>query len=221
MANIDPKKIIEGIKPSELKKILMHRSPNKEIVLYLSLGHLKSMYMAQAEHMMKERGGREALHFTNKAKTVEEITKRIFGRTPEKNYYTGGYSVPDDWNPETDPEEAEELAQFCVSNMPQVPQINTGEARQIIKEKIREHRKKRKTRGITVNFINQIKKATEEWYDPNKVTILLEVTLLFQNIEQVLQALEKQEQQKKLEQEQEQDIEQEQEEKEELPGFKV
>lgn len=202
MTEFNPKEAIKNItsKPMELKNFLIQKSPDRKLLLYFSLGYLSDMYLDHAEQMMKQGKRMESNHFTGKATQIREITRHIFGQTPDKDFYTDQYEVPESWSPELREEEIAELAQFCVSNLPETPQVrDPNQLEDIIREKLSEYGK----RGINRRFVIQIEKALERWNSPHKLMTLLELTFLLDNINQVLEEIKEETQAEEEESEEE------------------
>lgn len=202
MAEFNPQKALEEIKskPRELKNFLLQKSPDRKLLLYFSLGYLSDMYLDHAEQMMKKGRGFEADHFTGKATQIREITRHIFGQTPNKDVYTETLETPEKWQPNLSEQEIQEMAQFCVSELPETPQIRDVEKlREVITEKLGQYRK----RGIVRKFVKQIKKSLDRWNNPNKLSTLLELMFLLDNVNEVLEAIKEETQEEEEEQEEE------------------
>ncbi|MFW5902869.1 MAG: hypothetical protein ACOCTT_03205 [archaeon] len=208
--DINPKEIIKELKskPRDLKNLVLQKSPDRKLLIYFSLGHLADMYMQHAEEMMKKNKSLEANYFSGKSMQIKGISRKTFGQAPEEDIYTRKFKVPRHWSTKTDKEEIDQLAQFCVQNIPEVPGAgNPNEIKGIIKEKLSTYTKT----GTNRKFIRELRKTTEETMNPTKLNTVLELTLLLENVNEVLKA---------IKEEDNEDEDEETEKKDELEGIK-
>ncbi len=202
----DPREIMKELKtkPKDLKKLLLDKSPDKKLLLYFSLGYLAEMYMDHAEEMMKEGKSLEKNYFNRKAMQIKGISRRIFGQSPDKDLYSQGFKVPKGWTTETEKAEINQLAQFCVQNLPDLPNLRDPEQ---IKEMIEEKLSTYEGKGVTKKFKKELKSSTEKTNNPTKLSTILEVSFILENVNEVLKAIKEEEKEEKQEEEPEEEEE--------------
>jgi len=199
----NPKEIMKELKskPRELKNLLLRKSPDRKLLLYFSLGYLAQMYMDNAEQMMKEGKSIEKDYFSRKSMQIKAISRKVFGQSPERDIYTGEFKVPKTWAVEMDKGEIDQLAQFCVQNLPESPNLRDPET---IQEFINKKLKTYKKTAVVKKFIKEIKNTMENTKNPTKLLTLLELTALLENVNEVLEAVkEEQEEEEETEEEEE------------------
>ncbi len=195
---LNPKELINEIKskPRDLKNLLLHRSPDRKLLIYFSLGYLADMYMQHAEEMMKKSKTLEANYFSKKSMQIKGVSRKIFGQAPEEEIYTREFKVPNNWSVKTDKGEIDQLAQLCVQNMPEMPEIrDPEEIRKFIIDKLSTYKKT----GINRKFIGKLKKMAKETRNPTKLNTFLELTFLLENVNEILKAIKEDKEENKKE----------------------
>ena len=179
------------------KSLVLYGEPEVRLIIYFSYGSLADSYVEMAEQMMREKKSGEASYFTEKAELARHFTTQVFGRFPEKDYYSGSYKVPKDMFVETPIEDLMLTAQFCLQNM------QTSEEAMQDAKKLRNETYK-KIRGFPqLGIEGQTADALLAFFmkykdKPDKLQSVYELTALFDTILQTVAALKKLQDQKKV-----------------------
>jgi len=215
----NPKEIMKELKskPRDLKNLLLRKSPDRKLLLYFSLGYLSDIYMDNAEQMMKQGKSIERDYFNRKSMQIKNISRKVFGQSPNKDIYTGEFKVPNGWAVKMEKGEIDQLAQFCVQNLPEAPDLRDPED---IQEFITEKLKTYKKTGVVRKFVKEIKDTMKNTKNPTKLLTLLELTFLLENVNEVLEAIKEEQKEEKEEIKDKEESEKKEETTEELEGIK-
>ncbi|MBI1973666.1 hypothetical protein HYS54_02535 [Candidatus Micrarchaeota archaeon] len=174
-----------------IRSFLLYRDPDFRITLFFALGFYADMYLQMVEDALKKKKQYEASSFAKKAEQARALSRAVFGKLPDKDYYSGGFKPDHDVVTSVPQDQLLQVAQFSVANVqlpPELVQDFKAVGRELQKQFRAPH--KGQTAGAYVDSLSALARKYRE--RPDDLQTVLELFLLLNVVEQTLELLKKQ-----------------------------
>ena len=174
-----------------IRSFLLYRDPDFRLTLFFALGFYSEMYLQMSEDALKKRKQYEASNFAKKAEQSRAISRAVFGKTPQKDYYTSMFKPDRDVVAGVPQDQLMQVAQFAVSNV-QLPPELMQDFKAVYAELSKQFKKPHKgqTAGSYVAALSKLARTYRE--RPDELQTVVELFILLNVVEQTLELLKKQ-----------------------------